>query len=546
MITSYTVEGRRKSHHKEKPIIAFDTEDDGDGNCHIINFYDGKEHRSFLRSEDTGFQLRAWDYIKDKAPAYFWACNLEYDLINVFGDWLGQMVTLQYTKGGLIRGSFRDSEVTFFDSLRHWPIGVKGMGEYIGKPKIEVDGDFINLEYCRRDTEIVYDFVSVMLERYENQDLKVKATLPAMTIQLMGQFTEIPKNIIPLDIQEFFRRGYYGGRVEIFDTSELTGKINYYDFNSLYPSVMKNHVYPQLDTWLKIKSPDFSQEGMADIELYYPDNNINSLPVKTEKEIIYPYGKMRGTWCYPEIRQAIEDGAKINHVYNAIEFSKTCRPFYDYVSFCYEKRLEAKEKNDKLDDVFYKLMMNSLYGKFAMGSELFMIYNDKEMTMEGRASYVNVIWSAYVTCYGRLKLLKALRSVSNIFYCDTDSLFTFDELETGKELGALKLEGSFSKCKFLGNKIYTLTDGKGKVEEKAKGVNKSVAGDFIRTGRAVYRKPMRYRESRKSLGGKANKWYFVEKELKKKYEKRKINLDGTTRAWDLQEYYQTQFIKENF
>jgi len=515
-------------------LIAFDTEDDSEGNVKIINFFDGTQHYTF---EGEGLRERSWDYLCAAAPAMVWACNTEYDLINVFGDWLGKMVTLQYVKSGLIRGSFRDAKIIFYDTYRHWPVSVKLMGEIIGLPKIEVDGDFINIEYCRRDTEIVWFFVDQMLKRYEDMGLKIKATLPAMALQLFGKdFTEIIKNPFNDDIKDFFRKGYYGGRVEVFKFGEITGEINHYDYNSLYPSVMKDFKYPDLFAWKETVTPDFSKEGMAEITIKYPEQKICSLPARTEIELLYPYGTLRGAWCYPEIRQALNDGGVIKQVHRAIEFNIMTDPFSGYVEHCYNMRLEAKRTKNKLDDVFWKLFMNSLYGKFAQSGGIEMIYNDRHFTLESVGGHVNVIWSAYVTCYGRLRLLEGMRSCDDIYYTDTDSLFCPDILPESAELGKLKKEGTYSKCEFIGNKIYMLED-----EAKAKGVPKTAAKDFIRNGKATYRKPARFRESRRTFAT-ANKWYNVEKQLKSEYIKRKINPDGTTAAWEIRDFFSRRFL----
>lgn len=176
-------------------------------------------------------------------------------------------------------------------------------------------------------------------------------------------------------------------------------------------------------------------------------------------------------------------------------------------------------------------MMNSLYGKFGQADGLTMIYQDREFTLNTVSAHANVIWSAYVTAYGRLELLKGLRSCSEVYYTDTDSLFTPDVLPTSTDLGGMKEEGTYTACEFAAKKIYVL-DGKA----KAKGVPQLQALDFIRTGKAVYKKPARFRESRRNFM-KANRWYEVEKHLLSENNKRKILADGRhTIPWDIAEY----------
>jgi hypothetical protein len=453
--------------------------------------------------------------------------------VNTFGaQWLGKLVTLQYVNAGLLRGSYnplkrKKGGITFYDTTRHWAASVEAMGEKLGLPKLPKE--FESIEYCRRDTEIVWKFAHQMIRRYHALNLQLKATLPSMALQFLGHFTDIPKNAIPKPVAEWMRGGYYGGRVEVFRIGEVVGHTHHYDFNSLFPSVMRSEVYPHLGQWEVVTDPDWSKEGMAEITIDLPQHFIPALPYRGADEIIYPYGRFAGIWTYPEIRQALEDGGQIVMIGEAIEFPNTYNPFKEFVTYCYDKRLTA---TDAMESLYWKLFSNSTYGKFGQKGNLFMIADDREFTMETWASHANVIWSAYVTAYARLKLLKALRECSCVYYTDTDSIFTPDTLPTSKSLGALKLEGEYESCEFVGNKIYVL-DGKA----KAKGVRGAgPAMDFIRTGRAVYRKPARFRESRKTFAV-ANRWYEVEKHFNKAYTKRRV-IPGNpwTQPWHVRDY----------
>lgn len=502
-------------------MLALDTEDDSDGHPYIINFYDGIRHVTFVGDE---CRLAAWNYLLEQAPEMVWACNVEYDLINLFGPWLGKMVTLQYMKAGLIRGSLRDARITFYDTLRHWPMTVQDMGEYIGKPKL--DADYRSVDYCRRDTEIVWLFVSAMLARYDDLKLTLKSTLPSMAMQLWRRMSDIDPSF-PEGVSDYCRKGYYGGRVEVYQFGEITGPVNHYDINSLFPYVMRERMYPDLRGWREVSSPDWQSEGMASVSGILPQNQYPCLPVRSKDGLLYPYGYLTGTWTYAEIRQAIHDGFKIHEVMRAVQFPYRCNPFRRYVDYGWQKRFES---TTMLDNKFWKLMLNSLYGKFGQNSDLIMIYQDRDIIRKARAAHANVIWSAYVTSYARLELLSRLRSCSRVYYTDTDSIFTPDTLDTSSTIGSLKKEGTYSLCEFVGKKLYTL-DG----EAKAKGVPKGAQNDFIRTGKAVYLSPARYRESRHNFK-RANVWYEIHKHLLAESMKRKILPDGSTEPWRLDEY----------
>ena len=514
-------------------LLAFDTEDDSCGNPLLVNFFDGTSHHTFTDG------ISAWDWIVKQEPAQVWACNCEYDLLNLFQGWTAKVLTLQYVSSGLMRAAMDESDVTFFDTLRHWPMSVAAMGEYIGKPKFK---DYLSdkvtpklIAACQRDTEIVFDFVSQMLGRYINLSLKIKSTLPSMAMQYWQTFNRSDLPRLRCDLREKFRMGYYGGRVEVFQFKEIKGPVYHYDVNSLYPFVMRNNEYPDITfRERETTKPDFSKFGMAHIDMEIPFHDIPALPYRSEKEIMFPYGKVSGAYCYPEIRQALMDGAKIQRVNWAIEYDRSVEPFTSYVDTCYANRLQSK--ND-LDRTFWKLMTNSLYGKFASNDRLLTISKDREFIVKSASRFSNVIWSAYVTTYARLVLLKYLRKVSCVFYCDTDSVFTPDQLETSTDLGAMKLEGVYSRSEFFGNKVYVVDDtyrARG-VPRKRKDSENDPAKDFIRTGRCIFRRPVRLRESRRSFA-QANVWYETEKHFKAKYTKRKVLTNGKTKPLTLTEY----------
>lgn len=535
-------------------MLALDTEDDSQGTVGIINFYDGDRHTTF-RGEPPAIRHLAWNWLNQQAPAQVWACNTEYDLINLCGPWVGKMATIQYIKGGgFLRATWNDARITFYDTVRHWPMSVKQMGDLIGLQKLEVDDEtgYLSVPYCRRDTEIVWHFVRRMLERYEAMKLKLKATLPSMALQLFTT-QHYPRALptVPDYERAFFRKGYYGGRVEVYRFRPIISAINHYDVNSLFPTVMRQGPFPDLHhEYTRTVTPDWSREGIADVTVHLPVTRYPGLPMRSpDHELVYPYGTLHGTWAYPEIRQALTDGARILEVHEAIEYRRAKRtPFKSFVEFCYAQRRRAAKGT--LDDVYWKLMMNSLYGKFGQNDGLEIISQDRLSSLSTSAGHANVIWSAYVTSLARVHLLTELRKASEVYYTDTDSLFTPARLPTGPELGQMKLEGTYEAVEFMGNKLYTFTASgphggcttKGPHNHvKAKGVpgegskQPEAARDFLRNGRCIYRRPTRLKESRRRGDG-ANVWSYIEKVRDDFYTKRKVLRDGRTEPWLWLEY----------
>ena len=526
-------------------MIAYDTEDDSKGTPTIINFFNGKDHTTYT---GKNLRYRAWSYLNENAPDLIWACNAEYDLINLFGaEWISKLNTLQYVSAGFMQAFFNEAQIKFYDTMRHWPASVETMGKKIGLPKLSMphlgctcDGC---VEYCRRDTEITWRFTNAMVQRYEDLDIpNVRPTLPSMAMQLFLQFYRKPLGTLPAYVREFIRKAYYGGRVEIFRMGVIKQKIYHYDVNSLYPSVMRGYYYPSIEPYIVKEKPNFEKEGVFEGWVWVPECEYPCLPYRTNGEVIFPTGNLYGSWTYPEIRQLLEDGGTVARCKECLEFDKIEKPFDDYIDFCYQKRLAS---TGELDSLIWKLFMNSLYGKFASHKGLIIIKNDKETILDSEPRHANVIWSAYCTAYARLKLLKYLRSTSDCFYTDTDSLFTSDILPVSTKLGELKLEGIYKQAEFKGNKLYTMYGNtveemeqgkKPKTTTRAKGVPRAHQEVFFKTGKAVYSKPTRYRESRVVPDRVANYWKEVSKESHKEYSKRVILNNNLTEAWNIDKY----------
>lgn len=517
-------------------LLSFDTEDDSKGNPLLVDFYDGRKHYTFT---DMG---QAWEWLVKQAPAHVWACHAEYDLLNLFGDWTAKVLTLQYVSSGLMRATMTEADIVFLDTMRHSnpPLSVAAMGEMIGKPKMK---DYLSetvtprlVKACQRDTEIVFDYVRLQLSRYESLGLAIKSTLPSMALQYWNNsFNRLNLPRMKKQSRERFRSGYYGGRVEVFRFGEIKGPIYHYDINSLYPYVMKSFLYPDITRRERhTRNPDYERFGMACVDIDLPYHDIPCLPYRSDKEILFPYGLITGAYPYPEIRKALQDGAKISRVHWAIEYEHGVDAFSKYIDTCYKNRMAS---SNKAENTFWKMMMNSLYGKFGSKDSLLTISNDREFTITSASRFSNVIWAAYVTSYARLTLLEHLRKASVVYYTDTDSIFTPDTLDTSKTLGDLKLEGVYSRAEFFGNKVYVTDD-----RYRARGIPKRKADsqydpakEFILTGRCIFRRPARLRESRRSFA-RANVWYEAEKSFNARYTKRKILKNGGTLPLTLSQY----------
>ena len=292
-----------------------------------------------------------------------------------------------------------------------------------------------------------------------------------------------------LEVEEFIRSSYYGGRVEVFKPL-LNHKGFHYDVNSLYPA--------QFDLPYPVGKPEYFNEpelakfyferwledkiglGFCSCSVYIPLQEIPPLPCKMGK-LVFPCGHVYGTWTFEELEYAVKNcGVEILEFYEVAYFPQTYPVFKRFKDTFYEIKERATiEKNESLRTLA-KLILNVMYGYTGMTRDdktQLRPYTDVhkyddiryadeslgfiEIPADINAEYIQVQIASYVTSRARLVLLDALREVStrgNVYYCDTDSIVCDVPLPPEKihptKLGYWDLESEPEKAVFLRPKVY--------------------------------------------------------------------------------------------
>jgi DNA polymerase elongation subunit (family B) len=161
--------------------------------------------------------------------------------------------------------------------------------------------------------------------------------------------------------------------------------------------------------------------------------------------------------------------------------------FKEYIDLLYE--MKANSSKGSADYIIYKLLQNSLYGRYGMnpsmevhkivdlqevdkinkdhkgtnhidlknGKGLVSYFEDKENTFIN----VSVGISSAITAYSRIHMFNLIHELVKlgykVYYMDTDSLYVDKSLPPhliGKGLGLLKLEHIFNEIVFLAPKVY--------------------------------------------------------------------------------------------
>lgn len=403
----------------------------------------------------------------------------------------------------------RYCNITFYDSLKKLPFKVKVIAKAFGlqESKGEIDYnkyrpvgyelDENEKEYVKNDTIIV----AKALEHQFNENL-TKMTIASDALSSFKSLIEFEKFFPSLDdnIDQFCRKAYRGGWVYVNPRYQNKDcyNIEVYDVNSLYPSQMYDQPLPYGD-------PVYFK-GEYQYDPNYPLYIIHILVRFKLKENALPMIQIKNNYLY--------NGREyLDHVDTLVDLTLTNVDFelfkdmYDILDIEYLEGFKFasisglfkpyidKWNKVKMDNTgeggvpalrtIAKLMLNSLYGKFATRTHTkkkipylkengvvgYMLTDEeiKESIYTPVACFITAwarnktIRSAYNLMQGKHKINgKTINNDKDYFiYADTDSIHTFvnDNIEylldiDSKELGKWKHESSPDKARFLRAKTY--------------------------------------------------------------------------------------------
>jgi hypothetical protein len=303
-----------------------------------------------------------------------------------------------------------------------------------------------------------------------------------------------PKKLVPLpeNIDAFVRKGYFGGRVEIYKPFFREGKLHCYDVNSLFPSQMLGDFPFHFDS----RSNEYDEKltGFWNVKVRVPQSYICPLGVVRNGKLIFPWGEFWGTWSSIELKYLKELGGEVLECRDGVVFDTERTPLKTYVSHFWNER--QKTAVGTPENILSKLYLNSLYGKFGFRRDRDELTLDVGLIEKGKhelkignriftfgtfpkkmKSFSNVAVSAWVTALSRIYVHTVLAFLGNeVWYTDTDSFFTTRELPTSTTLGGLKLEQTIKSAVFLLPKTY-LTEGL-KKKVVMKGFSRDAIQDF--------------------------------------------------------------------
>lgn len=444
----------------------------------MIGFYDGERYYNFDRLEDflnlvLSRKYRNWrifghyggkfdltylfDYIRENHP--------DWD----FNFYCAGSCVISFT---VRRGELR---WRFTDSFRLMDAPLDNLTQEFDVAHKKLAFDPTSIEYNRHDCIGLYEVLTRFFGAF--QEFVTSETIAAHAMRIYRLlYLKKPIFAIPRNAEDFIRQSYFGGRVEVFRHDET--KINKYDVNSLYPYCMLQPV-PVAFKGFTLRVPDYDEEvGFYRAEIKYPDRYLPVLPTVIDHKLFFPVGRFEGVFTSMELRRAIDHGAAVS-IKSGVVFE--AEPILaEFATDLYKMKVKAEREGNKYIRYVMKKVMNSLYGKFGQ-RRLQKVYlldpgtprldmDDPESPIifpllngiayherESRSCSILPHIASAITSYARLSIHGHLSKARRVWYTDTDSVFTPNQMRTADTLGDLKNEGS-GRFQAFGLKEYKFND----------------------------------------------------------------------------------------
>jgi len=494
-----------------------------------------------------------FDYLNSCEKVIVYFHNLDFDGLFFLRDELVMkgVKDVELINSGNMMLSFKIGNVEFRNSLSLFPMSLKkvvtGFGgvtddDWLNDKSnvLELDDDTL-LTYCIKDVVYLYQCIEKFSKYFINEwrFKKIPLTTPSIAFKMWDNNFKPNKYFISgVRRNDFFNEGYYfGGHTEKFIAGEYIFKdVNYYDVNSLYPSVMIDVDF--IDSKLKRVKPTVKKllSLIKSGKLFYCEIDVNidseylrffpSLDEKNKRNK-YLFGKQRIKVSEEGVKFILRWGSKKNilNVINILvgETGNTCKPFNSFVDTFYTMR-----KKDKGNDLIFKLLLNSLYGKFGQKLEReTKVINVTEKTVDKKGlpkAFLNfgsnsistfseveerpfavaknrLDIAGKITELARLKMGDYINSIreefgdESVIYTDTDSIITYANLEESKmsyiiddnKLGFLANEIGYSDDMIcLGQKMYHFYNSGKKATKGVKNMSLKDFEEIVDGGGGVF------------------------------------------------------------
>jgi hypothetical protein len=344
-------------------------------------------------------------------------------------------------------------------------------------------------KYLKSDCVNLLTLVTKFLERYGMQFTQAGASMKYWAKHYAPKQSDgrgyIPKQSAAQF--ETYSPFFFGGRVQCFVSGYERKDFSVVDINSAYPRAMLDS-HPYEPTGLVTSCLPREESAIPQCLIELDAVSKGALALRSEdRSLFFPEDETKVRRYFTtgwEYLAGLETNTlRVEKIIRVHQFGTPVN-FKGYIEHFFNERANAKLAEDKAGDIFAKIFMNSLYGKWAAnptryeefvlsehGTDAYQGWLSKNYEDRGRWGgrqmlsrkvptekhrYYNIATAASITGWVRAFLWRSLLKCSNPLYCDTDSIAAVDTsaLDLGKKLGQWKLEAQCDEYAIAGKKNY--------------------------------------------------------------------------------------------
>ena len=408
-------------------------------------------------------------------------------LISDMGQWYMVDVVVGY-KGK------KKIHTVIYDSLKKLPFPIKTIAgmfnlevqkgdiDYHKNRPVGYTPDKEEISYIENDVEILAQALEIQLDQgLKKMTAGSDAIYDYKDIITQKRFDKLyPK--LPLEVDKNIRKAYRGGFTYLSDrfADKEIGDGIVFDVNSMYPGTMVNKELP-IGKPLYFEGeyehdenyPLFIQRITCQFELkkdHIPTIQIKNNPLfrateylkSSRHEVVELYVTNVDLKLMKEHYHLYE-----LEYYEGFKFRSSVGMFEDYI----RKWMDVKENTTGAMRTLAKLMLNSLYGKFASNPDVTgkvpYLNDDNSLGFRmGEEEFKDPVYTAmgvFITSWSRDQVIRTAQSVYDRFiYCDTDSIHLTgtdipeelkDDIDPVK-MGYWDFEQSYFRGKYIRQKTY--------------------------------------------------------------------------------------------
>ena len=391
----------------------------------------------------------------------------------------------------------------------------KACKDWIGKQKIDIGSkDFLKSaptelekEYAIMDAQLTYELYNKLVS--EGVIEKGTVTIAGRTIKHFTHYLKEnwcqsfnqwaygtdDKELIELyswQCEQWFRPSTRGGECQAVHKG-MFHDCHHIDARSMYPTQMNRDFIPHGP--ILFEKPDHPH-----FTIYYP---VGYFILKKDK-IPYLQFRRKSQCIQYSFKHTYEPGQYVEDCYldgsyalwdAELEIVKECYEFIEvdlskqiYIAKVENRALkeyinilyEGKKNNTGTKRYYFKILLNSLYGKFLSRPDGVIIsYANGERTKvedNDRLTYYLPL-GMWIAMMGRVTLHKVMLQIpyQNVLYCDTDSVIYYGDVHPnvhiGPDLGDWSVENDHFQANIVGPKTYQELSQDGSVITKCAGLS---------------------------------------------------------------------------